>query len=83
MTAKGAPPVADAHNHLQDERFAGRQQDLVSEAAQAGVRRMVVNGSAESDWPAVADLAQRFPAVIPAFGCHPWHLGERTPDWES
>lgn len=44
---------------------------------------MVVNGSAESDWPAVADLARRFPGVIPAFGCHPWHLGERTPDWES
>ena len=36
---------------------------------------MVVNGSAESDWPAVADLARRFPGVIPAFGCHPWHLG--------
>lgn len=75
--------VSDAHNHLQDDRFAGRQQELVSEAAQAGVQRMVVNGSAESDWPAVADLAHRFPEVIPAFGCHPWHLEEQTPDWES
>lgn len=75
--------VSDAHNHLQDDRFSGRQQELVSEAALAGVQRMVVNGSAESDWPAVADLARRFPEVIPAFGCHPWHLGERTPDWES
>lgn len=83
MRSPGPFPVSDAHNHLQDDRFAGRQENLVAEAAQAGVRRMVVNGSAESDWTAVAELARRFPAVIPAFGCHPWHLGERTQDWES
>ena len=22
------------------------------------------------------------PRIIPAFGCHPWHLAARTPDWE-
>jgi len=86
----------DAHNHLQDERFhfaalPGRAalprrpislDDLIAEAARAGVERMVVNGSCEEDWPRVLKLAQTYPQVLPSFGCHPWHLHERTPDWQ-
>lgn len=71
----------DAHNHLQDERFAGRQAELVAAAEGEGVIRMVVNGACESDWPAVRELARRFPVVLPSFGYHPWYVGERTPDW--
>jgi len=73
----------DAHNHLQDERFQGRQDILISEALAAGVARMVVNGSCESDWPQVADLARRFPMVIPAFGVHPWYVAECAPGWRA
>lgn len=72
----------DAHNHLQDERFAGRQRELMVEARRAGVARMVVNGSCEEDWPQVAALAREFPEVLPSFGYHPWYVRERTPDWQ-
>ncbi len=76
------PRLFDAHNHLQDERFGGRQAQLVAEARAAGVTRMVVNGSCAEDWPAVAELAHRFPdLVIPSFGLHPWTVTERKPDW--
>ncbi len=76
--------LCDAHNHLQDDRFAGREDELAAEAVQAGVARMVVNGSGESDWPQVASLADLHPAmIVPAFGCHPWYLGERTPQWRE
>ena len=51
----------DAHNHLQDERFGGRQADLMSACAGEGVVRMVVNGSCEADWPQVLALAKQFP----------------------
>jgi TatD DNase family protein len=72
----------DAHNHLQDERFAGRQQELLDAAVQVGVVKMVVNGSCEADWPQVAALAREFSdVVIPSFGYHPWYLPERTPAW--
>ena len=71
----------DAHNHLQDERFGGKQADLLAACAQAGVARMVVNGTRESDWPDVLALARRHPVVLPSFGYHPWYLAERTGDW--
>jgi TatD DNase family protein len=74
----------DAHNHLHDDRFAGRQDELVTACRQAGIVSMVVNGSCEADWEAVASLAQRHRGfVVPAFGLHPWYLRERTPHWRD
>jgi TatD DNase family protein len=58
------------------------RDDLVADAARAGVARMVVNGSCEKDWPLVLELAQKHSQVLPSFGYHPWYLGERTPDWQ-
>lgn len=76
--------MIDAHNHLQDPRFAGRQAELVTEMKQAGVTGCVVNGTGEHDWPDVAMLAETFPGfVIPSFGLHPWKVAERSPDWLS
>jgi TatD DNase family protein len=72
----------DAHNHLQDERFANRSS-IVADAARVGVARMVVNGACEDDWSLVLELAKKFHQVLPSFGYHPWYLHERTPDWKS
>ena len=71
----------DAHNHLQDDRFAGRQSELLAVCEKAGIVRMVVNGACESDWPQVLALARENKMVLPSFGYHPWHLHERTPNW--
>ncbi len=71
----------DAHNHLQDDRFGGRQNELLAVCEKSGVARMVVNGACESDWPQVLQLARENKVVLPSFGYHPWHLAERTPDW--
>ena len=71
----------DAHNHLQDDRFGGRQDQLLGECAAGGIRRLVVNGACEADWPQVLALARRHPLVLPSFGYHPWYLHERSANW--
>jgi len=73
----------DAHNHLQDERLAPHRAEILPALTAAGVRRMVVNGSCEGDWPAVAELARRDARVLPSFGYHPWYVRARTPDWQA
>lgn len=76
--------LCDAHNHLQDERFDGRQGEILEACRAVGIERMVVNGSCEQDWPAVAELARRWPdVVVPAFGLHPWYVHERTSGWRD
>ena len=71
----------DAHNHLQDARFGGRQEELIADCTAVGLSKMVVNGTRESDWAAVAALAERHDCVLPSFGLHPWFVHERSPDW--
>ncbi len=72
----------DAHNHLHDERFGGRQGELIATCREAGVVRAVVNGSCEDDWPDVAALARlHADFVVPSFGLHPWYAHERSPAW--
>jgi len=74
----------DAHNHLHDDRFGGRQEEHIASCRAVGVARMVVNGSCEQDWPQVAALARAHPdLVVPCFGYHPWHLQEQTSGWRE
>lgn len=67
----------DAHNHLQDPRLAGTLEELEALPMKAAV----VDGTRETDWPQVADLAAKHAWVFPAFGLHPWFLAERTAAW--
>ena len=73
----------DAHCHLADARLAHCDlRALVREACDAGVRHLVVNGTCEGDWAAVATLAASVPGVVvPAFGLHPWRVAAASPHW--
>lgn len=71
----------DAHNHLQDPRLRGQVADVLNACERIGVRRMVVNGSCERDWPEVLTLARLHPLVLPSFGVHPWQVRERSAGW--
>ena len=73
----------DAHNHLQDDRLDPWRDDLIAMLPQTGLAEMIVNGSGEDDWPAVAQLARQHTWIRPAFGLHPWYVHERTPQWAT
>ena len=76
--------MIDAHCHLQADGFGDRLGEIISEAADRGVKRFVVNGTSEKDWPEVAEIARNWPGlVLPFFGVHPWYLKERTGRWET
>jgi len=71
----------DSHSHLQDPHCIARIDAILARAGAAGVTRVLCCGTGPSDWHAVATLAAAYPAILPAFGLHPWFIGERTPDW--
>ncbi len=73
----------DAHNHLQDERLGPLRERLWTLVEQEAIRKMVVNGSCEEDWPAVLALAREHSQVIPSFGYHPWYVKERSAGWQQ
>jgi TatD DNase family protein len=71
----------DAHNHLQDHRLDAIRPAIFPELRARKVSRVVVNGTQESDWHDVVELAQREEMVIPSIGLHPWFVKERSPTW--
>lgn len=76
-------PLYDAHLHLQDERLRPHLDEIVAELRRLDIRRWVVNGTCESDWPEVARLAETYPEVLPAYGLHPWFIKDRSDHWEE
>jgi TatD DNase family protein len=73
--------LLDAHNHLHDARLAPHRAAILPELARLGVARVVVNGTREADWPAVAAIAREQAFVTPSFGLHPWYIADRTAGW--
>jgi len=73
----------DAHNHLQHAALDPHLAEILSTVRTLPVNWMVVNGTAESDWEKVADMAKELSFVIPSFGLHPWFLLERSKHWEE
>jgi TatD DNase family protein len=71
----------DSHCHLQDPRLASLLPEALRAASLSGIRHWMTNGTRETDWPAVATLAQTFPGIRPSFGLHPWFQKERSPEW--
>lgn len=73
------PHYYDAHLHLQDARLE-TIRDRFDDFRSAGIRKMVVNGTREQDWEAVALLGKNS-MVRPAFGLHPWYVKNRSESW--
>ena len=73
--------ILDAHNHWQDPGFDPYRADIVATLQELNVKSMVVNGTAESDWPRVQALAANDSTVIPSFGIHPWFAATRSAGW--
>ncbi len=73
----------DAHNHLQDPVLGGELDRILTACEREGIAAMIVNGTCEDDWEAVAALTVRHPIVRPSFGVHPWNVDEISTDWRE
>ncbi len=73
----------DSHCHLQSKRFGDQVHAIIERAEQAGVSRFLCCATCEKDWEAVLALADKYGAVIPAFGIHPWYMQKMSSSWEQ
>jgi len=70
----------DTHCHLDAAEFGGRQMQLVAQAAEQGVSRIVVPAVAPSNFDAVAGLAAADSRCVYALGIHPLYVAEARED---
>ena len=74
-------PLYDAHQHFHFEQLTPHRAAIGRDLAAVGLKRAVVNGTNEEEWPVVAALAREYSWIVPSFGIHPWDCGNRSPDW--
>src|SRR5512146_2502705 len=77
------PPLIDVHLHLADPALGADLAGVLQRAGEAGIGRMVCNGTCEEDWPRVLELSERHRAVVPCFGLHPWFVSARSKAWRD
>lgn len=74
-------PLYDAHQHLQFESLTPYRAAVLADLQTIGLKRAVVNGTCEEEWPVVADLARQHDWILPSYGLHPWDAGNRSAQW--
>lgn len=76
--------IFDTHTHLDQEEFDGCRDEVIRQAVEAGVTRMVAVGTTlEASRKCVA-LAEQYPEVVAAVGIQPNYIAEaKTEDWDQ
>lgn len=72
--------LIDTHTHLDFPDFDGDRAQLLAQASQAGLEKIVVLGVHQANWERVWALAQSTPSIKAALGLHPVFLSEHLPD---
>jgi TatD DNase family protein len=72
--------LIDSHCHLDAAEFGDTQADVVHNAKNAGVDRIVAPSVARFNFDVVRSLCERYPGCFPAYGIHPMYTGDAHPD---
>jgi len=73
--------LIDTHCHLDAEEFGDTQDDVVRNAHNAGVNRIVVPSVARANFDIVRSLCEQYPNCAPAYGIHPMYTDTAMPDY--
>jgi TatD DNase family protein len=76
-------PLYDAHQHFQFEALTPHRTAIAADLRAIGLKRAVINGTSEEEWPVVAALARQYDWILPSYGVHPWDSGNRSSRWQT
>lgn len=77
------PALVDTHAHLADRRLGTRLDEVLGNAAAAGVEQVIAIGTTADDSAELVELAGRFAGVFATVGIQPNHVAEAAAgDWK-
>ncbi len=71
----------DSHCHLQEPELFDVLPQVMRDAGEAGVARMVCCGTRESDWQRTVEAGCGREGVVLMLGLHPWYVAHRGESW--
>src|SRR3989344_4620227 len=73
----------DTHCHLQFEKYAGREDEILTNASRQGVKRLICVGTTLDDSHSAAELAKTKGGVWATAGVHPHDAGKFMADQKA
>ncbi len=73
----------DSHCHLHDSRIVSDIEGIVERARLVNIQYMVSCATMEDNFELTAQLSEKFDAVLPCFGLHPWFIHLRSKQWKA
>ena len=73
--------LIDTHTHLDDTRYDGDREAMITRAREAGVDTFITIGCDLATSTAAVDLADRYPFVYASIGVHPHEVRHIGDDW--
>ena len=68
--------LIDSHCHLDDDRFDDCREQVKTQAAEAGVTRMVIPATTANRWDKVKQVCREHDGLYPAYGLHPMFIAQ-------
>lgn len=75
--------LTDSHCHFDFAAFDDDRPSHWLRAQAVGVRRLVIPGVEEAQWPALPELCAGLPGTYYALGLHPWWVAEASAGWQQ
>jgi len=66
--------LIDSHCHLDDDRFDDCREQVITQAAVAGVTRMVIPATTANRWEKIKQVCAGHEGLYPAYGLHPMFI---------
>lgn len=70
--------LIDSHCHLDDDRYDGSRDEIISRARAQGIAQIVLPATTAQRWPKVRQVAAEYTQVYAAFGLHPMFMTHHT-----
>ena len=64
----------DVHCHLESELYQGQLDDIVREARECGLVKIITSAVTPDEWDISRQIAERFDIVAYSIGIHPWYV---------
>jgi TatD DNase family protein len=72
--------LVDTHAHLDEDAFSFDRAQVVAQAAEAGVTRIITIGTTAASSRSAVAIAEQFPGVFAAVGIQPNYTAQALPD---
>ena len=70
--------IIDSHCHIDFEVFDPDRDQVLKDASNAGINKIIVPGVKRDSWSKIRDCCAQYPQLYPCYGLHPYFINQHN-----